>query len=52
MTKRRRRWAGTRPPDKADNYSIGYLYSVLNATTEDVIREIVSSPAMITRPRL
>ena len=52
MTKRRWRCAGTRPPDNPHNHNIGYLYSVLNATTEDVIREVVSSSVMITKSRL
>ena len=52
MTKRRRRWEGTRPPDNPHTHNIGYLYSVLHATTEDIIREVVSSSAMITKSRL
>jgi len=40
MTKRRRRWAGTRPPDNPHNHNIGYLYSALNATTEKVLRKV------------
>jgi len=48
MTKRRRGWAGTRPPDNPDNHNFGYMYSVLNAATEDVVRQVVSSSVMMT----
>ena len=51
MTKSWYRWMGTHPPDNPDNpdkQGIGYLYSVLDSMTEDLICEVVSFYVTIT----